>query len=203
GRHRRRAAPQAGRGRPRANPSQRSTDPSSVPPDCGSARPRGHPRPRLYRDRCQESRPESCRSAKTRLECGWLRFATGGEEILRERLLRAGVFAVIVTAMLLLGRTSAPGAGPVGFRDEIALTGLTNPTAVRFSPDGRIFVAEKSGLIKVFDSLSDPSPKTFADLRTNVHNFWDRGLLGIALDPAFPAQPYVYVLYTYDAAIGG
>ena len=38
----------------------------------------------------------------------------------------------------------------------------------------------------------------FADLRTNVHNFWDRGLLGMALDPNFPTTPYVYVLYTYD-----
>ena len=36
-----------------------------------------------------------------------------------------------------------------------------------------------------------------------MHNFWDRGLLGLALDPDFPADPYVYVLYTYDAAIGG
>ena len=82
-------------------------------------------------------------------------------------------------------------------------SGLTNPTTVRFASDGRVFVAEKSGLIKVFDSLSDPTPDTFADLRTQVHNFWDRGLLGLALDPNFPAQPYVYVLYTYDAAIGG
>ena len=44
-----------------------------------------------------------------------------------------------------------------------------------------------------------PTPTMFADLRTNVHNFWDRGLLGMALDPNFPATPYVYVLYTYDA----
>ncbi len=83
------------------------------------------------------------------------------------------------------------------------LPGLTNPTVVRFSPDGRVFVAEKSGLIKVFDNLTDTTPTVFADLRTNVHNFWDRGLLGLALDPDFPATPYVYVLYAHDAAIGG
>jgi glucose/arabinose dehydrogenase len=74
---------------------------------------------------------------------------------------------------------------------------------VRFSQDGRVFVAEKSGLVKVFDSLTDPTPSTFADLNVNVHNYWDRGLLGLALDPNFPASPYVYVLYTHDAAIGG
>ena len=64
-------------------------------------------------------------------------------------------------------------------------------------------MAEKSGLIKVFDNLSDPTPTLFADLSTNVHNFWDRGMLGFALDPGFPANPYVYVLYAHDAAIGG
>jgi glucose/arabinose dehydrogenase len=64
-------------------------------------------------------------------------------------------------------------------------------------------VAEKSGLIKVFDDLSDPTPTLFADLSTNVYNFWDRGLLGLALHPNFPATPYVYALYAYDAAIGG
>jgi uncharacterized repeat protein (TIGR01451 family) len=37
----------------------------------------------------------------------------------------------------------------------------------------------------------------------NVYNFWDRGLLGMTLDPNFPANPSVYVLYTYDADIGG
>ena len=62
---------------------------------------------------------------------------------------------------------------------------------MRFSPDGRIFVAEKNGRIKVFDNLADTTPTLFADLSTNVYNFWDRGLLGLALDPAFPSQPYV------------
>src|SRR5918999_3610249 len=102
----------------------------------------------------------------------------------------------------------APAAGqaatyPVGFSEQTVFSGLTNPTAVRFASDGRVFVAEKSGRIKVFDSLSDPQPDLFADLRTQVHNFWDRGLLGLALDPSFPDSPHVYVLYTHDAAIGG
>ena len=51
---------------------------------------------------------------------------------------------------------------PSGFQDSAVITGLTLPMAVRFAPDGRIFVAEKSGLIKVFDSLQDPAPVVFA-----------------------------------------
>ena len=53
-------------------------------------------------------------------------------------------------------------------------------------PTAAVFVAEKSGLIKVFDSLTDTTPTVFADLRTEVHNFWDRGLLGSGARPAVP-----------------
>jgi glucose/arabinose dehydrogenase len=113
---------------------------------------------------------------------------------------------------LLVGLVAAlPGAGsvesaaalPAGFQESVVFSALTNPTVVRFSPDGRVFVAEKSGLVKVFDSFSDTSPTVFADLRTNTYNFWDRGMLGMALDPQFPTDPYVYVLYSHDADIGG
>ena len=70
---------------------------------------------------------------------------------------------------------------------------------IRFAPDGKVFVASKSGIINVFDNLQDPSPTQFVDLRNNVHDYWDRGLLGMALDPQFTTgRPYVYVLYAYD-----
>ena len=92
---------------------------------------------------------------------------------------------------------------PSGFQESVVFSGLTSPTAVRFAPDGRVFVAEQNGLIKVFDSLTATTPTVFADLSTNVFNSWDRGLLGLALDPNFPTKPYEHVLYTYDAPIGG
>src|SRR4051812_33942426 len=91
---------------------------------------------------------------------------------------------------------------PAGFSDKVVLSGLTFPTNIRFSPDGRVFVAEKSGILKVFPSLSSPTPTVVADLRPEVDDYWDRGLLGLALDPNFPTNPYVYLLYTYDAGPG-
>jgi glucose/arabinose dehydrogenase len=111
-------------------------------------------------------------------------------------LVAGGLAALSVTS-------EAQGATtPAGFSESVVLSGLTNPTVLRFSPDGRVFVAEKRGVIKVFDSLADPTPDVFADLNVNVHNFWDRGLLGMTLDPGFPANPYVYVLYAYDHELG-
>jgi glucose/arabinose dehydrogenase/PKD repeat protein len=120
------------------------------------------------------------------------------------RVSRALAISIAATGVVLAAAAPASAATyPPGFSEQTVFSGLTNPTAVRFASDGRVFVAEKSGLVKVFDSLADTQPDVFADLRTNVHNFWDRGLLGLALDPGFPANPYVYVLYTHDAAIGG
>lgn len=125
-----------------------------------------------------------------------------------------GLAALLLAALLpLVGGAgepvdAAPSAGAArglasGFEDRAVLEGLTNPTTVRFASDGRVFVAEKSGIIKVFSGLDDPTPTVVADLRTEVHNYWDRGLLGFNLDPQFPAEPYLYVLYVRDAEPGG
>ena len=114
--------------------------------------------------------------------------------------------ALVLASLATLVLSTAPAGAatlPAGFQESVVFSGLTNPTAVRFASDGRVFVAEKRGVIKVFDSLTDTTATTFADLNVNVYNFWDRGLLGLALDPSFPTNPYVYALYTYDAAIGG
>ena len=51
----------------------------------------------------------------------------------------------------------AAAAPPAGFQESIVWSGLSNPTAIRFADDGRVFVAEQGGLIKVFDSLDDPT----------------------------------------------
>jgi hypothetical protein len=59
-----------------------------------------------------------------------------------------------VLALAVVPRAQAVTLPP-GFTEKTVFTGLTQPTAVRFSPDGRVFVAEKSGLIKEFDSLTD------------------------------------------------
>jgi glucose/arabinose dehydrogenase/PKD repeat protein len=113
--------------------------------------------------------------------------------------------ALVAFACLLAGAVFAPRAGalPAGFSESAAIDNLQLPTAVRFAPDGHVFVAEKSGLIKVFDGVGDTSATVAADLRTEVYNSWDRGLLGLALSPDFPADPSIYVAYTYDALPGG
>ena len=114
----------------------------------------------------------------------------------------AAVLLVGALAVPLANQPVAAAPVPPGFQEQVVFSGLARPTNLEFAPDGRIFVAEQRGTIKVFDDLADPTATVFADLQPAVHNLWDRGLLGMALHPEFPAQPWVYVLYTYDAPPG-
>ena len=56
----------------------------------------------------------------------------------------------------------------------------------------------------VFDSLTrSRRPTLFANLNVNVHNCWDRGMMGLAIDPGYASgDPYVYVLYAYNHILG-
>jgi uncharacterized repeat protein (TIGR03806 family) len=81
---------------------------------------------------------------------------------------------------------------PPGFTDTVVATGLTGATAMAAAPDGRLFVCEQTGTLRVItgdELLSDP----FVTVEVDGH--WERGLIGVALDPAFPRQPYVYLCY--------
>jgi glucose/arabinose dehydrogenase len=95
---------------------------------------------------------------------------------------------------------AAAAAVPAGFADNLAFGGLSFPTAIAFAPGGKVFVGEKSGIVKVFDSPSDTTATQVVDLRTQVYDVWDRGLLGLAVDPGFGSagRNFVYVLYTHD-----
>jgi glucose/arabinose dehydrogenase len=81
--------------------------------------------------------------------------------------------------------------------------GLQKPTTLDFAPDGKMFVAERNGLVLEFDSTEDPTPTLVLAITDKVLAAGDRGLLGMKLDPEYPAKPFVYLSYTYDAPIGG
>jgi glucose/arabinose dehydrogenase len=111
-----------------------------------------------------------------------------------------------VAAAIVLAAAPAAQAEPAlpaGFEDEIVFAGLEQPTNFRFAPDGRVFVAEKPGRILVYESIEDSTPDVFADLRADVYDNGDRGLLGLELDPEYTTgRPYVYALYTWDHVLG-
>lgn len=86
---------------------------------------------------------------------------------------------------------------PAGFEERTLISGLTIPTAVAWTPDGRAIVVEKSGLVKIA-AAGASTTTTVLDLRNRVNDYNDRGLLGLAVDSQFATNPYVYLLYTYE-----
>src|SRR5688500_12679043 len=71
------------------------------------------------------------------------------------------VTVLALLAAILVGLPAgqvASAAVPAGFTDTAVISGLTAPTQAAFAADGRVFIAEKSGIIKVFDGLGDTTP---------------------------------------------
>ncbi len=90
---------------------------------------------------------------------------------------------------------------PSGFTEDVLASGLSFPTAFVSLPDGRILIAEKAGVVRVYKSgalLGTP----FLDIQDRVNAFHDRGLLGLTIDPNFARNGFIYLLYTYENDAG-
>jgi glucose/arabinose dehydrogenase len=88
--------------------------------------------------------------------------------------------------------TPPPPAGGT-FRTSTVVSGLSSPTAMAIVPDGRILVCEKGGTLRVVKGGSLlPNPL----LTVTVNTQGERGLIGVAVDPAFAQNGFVYVYYT-------
>ncbi len=82
---------------------------------------------------------------------------------------------------------------PQGFIDSLIGADLASPVAIDFAPDGRTFVTEQGGRIRVIDG-GRTALMPFATLTVDSNG--ERGLLGIAVDPNFAQNNFVYVYYT-------
>jgi glucose/arabinose dehydrogenase len=108
---------------------------------------------------------------------------------------RVRSFARFVAVLLLTTMAAAAQAAtlPPGFTETQVATGLGNPTAMAFAPDGRLFVCQQGGQLRVVKNgalLATPF------LTVTVNASGERGLLGIAFDPQFASNGFVYVYYT-------
>lgn len=110
---------------------------------------------------------------------------------------RAALVILWLTTALLVGSAAHAATLPSGFAETRVATGLASPTAMSFAPDGRLFVCEQGGRLRVIKNgalLSQP----FVTL--SVNSSGERGLLGVAFDPNFASNGFVYVYYTTAAA---
>ena len=107
---------------------------------------------------------------------------------------------VVAACLFLLPLFARAQIVEPGFESEVVVDGLSLATTLDFTPDGRILIAEKGGSILIIkNGVLLPEPLITL---TDVNNFGDRGLLGLAVDPNFINNGYVYVLYTYENTPG-
>lgn len=82
---------------------------------------------------------------------------------------------------------------------EIFAKGLDTPWAIDFAPDGRAFLTERLGVIRV---IKDGKLQTDPWIKMDSNEIGEGGLLGLALDPGFAQNRFMYVAYTYRAQNG-
>jgi glucose/arabinose dehydrogenase len=103
---------------------------------------------------------------------------------------------LLASALLLAGAGLASGAR-TGFDRVLVARGLDAPvqvTAPRSEP-GRLYVVEQRGTIRVIDR-GKVRPGFFLDVRSSVTAGGEQGLLGLAFDPKYTSNRFVYVNYT-------
>lgn len=108
--------------------------------------------------------------------------------------LRRAVWAWM--ALSLLSAAASAATLPAGFT-ETQISGLDSPTAMTFAPDGRLFVCQQGGALRVIKNgalLATPF------MTLTVNSSGERGLLGIAFDPNFATNNFIYVYYTVASA---
>ena len=96
---------------------------------------------------------------------------------------------------------TVPAADPCSLGPQAPPSGTLdadNATALAFAPDGRLFFAERSGTVRVFQG---GAVKEFAKVPTvtteRSGGYSERGLLGLALSPTFAADHFVYAFVSH------
>lgn len=113
------------------------------------------------------------------------------------QMMRVVLGYLILSAGWIFATVTNGATLPAGFSETRIAAGITSPTSMAIARDGRIFVTEQAGRLRIIKNgvlLPDP----FVTL--SVHSLGERGLLGVALHPDFPSTPYVYLYYTSPTA---
>jgi len=125
----------------------------------------------------------------------------GKVEMTRRLTVLAIGMAVATLTAALAGSVTPVHSVPVlpqGFTNSPPfVSGLTTPTDMEFAPDGRLFITEDAGRVRIVKP--DRTLATFLNISTKVDSKEERGLLALTFDPGFSTNHYVYLHYTRKA----
>ncbi|MBI3596397.1 MAG: PQQ-dependent sugar dehydrogenase [Nitrospirae bacterium] len=107
----------------------------------------------------------------------------------------------LLVVVVLFGSALSVSESRAGFSEAPVATGLDFPVAMAFAPDGRLFFTERfSGKVRLITNPTSANPRLLPDAVYRfgpVSSFFERGLLGLALDPDFQNNGYLYVYYSH------
>ena len=99
---------------------------------------------------------------------------------------------------ICFSNSSAQTFSEAGFSSQLLTTlPAYKPVGLGFAPDGRLFIWQENGIVRIYKNgvlLTTP----FIDISSRVNVVGDRGLLGLAFDPNFATNGYVYLSYSYE-----
>jgi glucose/arabinose dehydrogenase len=102
--------------------------------------------------------------------------------------LRLPIVAILLSVFSVSGATL-----PAGFIETTVASGIASPVAMAIAPDGRIFVCSQTGALRV---IKNGILLTTPFMTLSVDSTGERGLLGVAFDPNFTLNHYIYLYYT-------
>ena len=107
------------------------------------------------------------------------------------------VFMALLTGtfVFLLDAGPAAAAVPSGFDDKLVTT-VQGPTSMAFTPDGRMLVTTQTGVLRLRQSGAARTSRAL-DISGKICSNGERGMLGVAVDPDFSSNRYVYIYYTH------
>ncbi|MBX3437615.1 MAG: PQQ-dependent sugar dehydrogenase, partial [Planctomycetaceae bacterium] len=135
------------------------------------------------------------------MSCTWPALFPSRSLLQRRRKSRGGCHLVCGVESLELRlclSVTQPGSG--AFTETVVASGLTGATAMQFSPDGKLFIAEEAGTMEVWDGGVRLQADFFVNSPITTQIVSERGLLGIAFDPDYANNRFIYVYYTTTAA---
>jgi glucose/arabinose dehydrogenase len=118
---------------------------------------------------------------------------------------RSGISFALISSLVTLGWLTAfslqpPDAHavatvPAPFEDRL-VTAVADPTALAFTPDRRLLITGQGGTLRIFKNGAQ-LPNPALDLSAKICSDSERGLLGVAVDPAFASNHFIYLYYTF------
>jgi glucose/arabinose dehydrogenase len=117
----------------------------------------------------------------------WRKFPLQGLEAL--------LIAAMMLAITILNHGPSASALPSQFEDKV-ITNVSAPTALAFTPDKRMLITSQSGVLRIYKNgslLGTPA----LNISGKVCSDFERGMLGVTVDPSFSSNHYIYIYYTF------